>query len=84
MPNKKTKDTTSAERSKTVMKTRDFLQRLIDPKETARVPKEVREEAEKLLVHFPNYFDLMISHQHIPFVWGGVERPADLVSEWQK
>ena len=33
--------------------TRDFLLRLIDTKETPRIPREVRREARALLRHYP-------------------------------
>ena len=36
-----------------VVATRDFLLRLIDTKETPRIPREVRREARALLRHFP-------------------------------
>ena len=36
-----------------VVATRDFLLRLIDTKETPRIPREVRREARALLRHYP-------------------------------
>ncbi len=36
-----------------VVATRDFLLRLINTKETPRIPREVRREARALLRHFP-------------------------------
>ena len=36
-----------------VVSTRDFLLRLIDTKETPRIPREVRREARALLRHYP-------------------------------
>ena len=36
-----------------VVATRDFLLRLIDTKETPRIPREVRREARALLQHYP-------------------------------
>ena len=83
MTAKKMKETTPAERSRCIMKTADFLKRLVDPKETARVPKEVREEAEKLLKHFPVWIDITLSNKHAPFLWGDLPRPTGLVSEWE-
>lgn len=36
-----------------VVATRDFLLRLINPKVTPRIPREVRREARALLRHYP-------------------------------
>ena len=36
-----------------VVATRDFLLRLVDTKETPRIPREVRREARALLRHYP-------------------------------
>jgi len=36
-----------------VISTRDFLLRLTNPKETPRIPREVRREAKTLLRHYP-------------------------------
>lgn len=41
------------ERVNSIIKTRDFLLRLLDPKKTPRVPKIVRKEAYCCLRHFP-------------------------------
>jgi hypothetical protein len=35
-----------------------FLQQLCNPEITPRVPKHVREEARRILRHYPNYYDL--------------------------
>jgi len=36
-----------------IVATRDYLLRLMDTKETPRIPREVRREARALLRHFP-------------------------------
>lgn len=75
--------TTPTERSTAVLQAERFLRRLLDSKETPRVPRELREEAAALLRHYPTYFDLAISCRHAPFVWGPVPRPPDAISEWE-
>lgn len=45
------------ERTRAVVYTRAFLQCLIDPRKTPRVPRIVRREAAALLRHYPHAFD---------------------------
>jgi hypothetical protein len=48
------------ERTRAVINTREFLLRLCSPYGGfKRIPGEVREEARRLLKHFPNTFDLL-------------------------
>lgn len=44
------------ERYRAVVYTHDFLRKLLDPKATPRVPKAVRQEARRLLKHYPAEF----------------------------
>jgi hypothetical protein len=46
------------ERFRAVLRTREFLVNLCNPKHTPRVPKIIREEALWCLRHYPNYFDM--------------------------
>ena len=46
------------ERSRSVQQTETFLKALIDPKETPRVPKYVREWASNCLRHYPSHYDM--------------------------
>ena len=41
------------ERYRAVIQTRDFLRKLLDPKEAPRIPKRIREEASRCLRHYP-------------------------------
>ncbi len=45
--------TLPAERLNAIIKTREFLLSLLDPKKTPRVPKAVRKDAYYCLRHFP-------------------------------
>ncbi len=44
------------ERKAAVMNTEKFLIRLMDPKQTPRVPKAIRQEACRLLRHYPTEY----------------------------
>jgi hypothetical protein len=46
------------ERVNSVNRTRQFLRSLLDPKETPRIPKQIRQQAASLLRHFPNEYDM--------------------------
>jgi hypothetical protein len=50
--------TLNYERRNSLMYTRGFLQALLDPKQTPRVPKEVRQWASRCLRHFPTPLDV--------------------------
>jgi hypothetical protein len=46
------------ERTNAVLRTEKFLMDLRDPKKYPRVPREVREEAQRLLRHYPSKYDM--------------------------
>lgn len=48
------------ERVNAVNRTREFLYSLLDPKQTPRVPKHIRETARSLLKHYPSDLDMNI------------------------
>jgi hypothetical protein len=50
--------TVPIERTNSVIHTREFLYSLLDAKVTPRVPKEIREQAHRLLRHYPTKFDM--------------------------
>ena len=58
------------ERRRAVNQTCDFLADLQDPKKTPRVPKEIRQEASRLLKHFPRDYDMEIAAEQSPGVFG--------------
>lgn len=51
--------TTPDERTKAVLRVERFLMDLRDPKKYPRVPKSVREEASRLLRHYPSQYNMM-------------------------
>ena len=46
------------ERTNAVLRTEKFLMDLRDPKKYPRVPKEVRQEAQRLLRHYPSQYNM--------------------------
>lgn len=50
--------TTPHERLDAIKHTEDFLIKLLDLKETPKVPKKVREEARMCLRHYPTTYDV--------------------------
>ena len=51
--------TTPDERTKAVLRVERFLMDLRNPKKYPRVPKAVREEASRLLKHYPTQYNMM-------------------------
>lgn len=50
--------TTPAERTRSVLYAKSFLEDLLDPKKTPRVPKSIRAQAYRILRHYPTRFDM--------------------------
>jgi hypothetical protein len=48
------------ERTRAVVQTEEFLNDLINPEKTPKVPKEIRKQAYFLLRHYPNQVDMKI------------------------
>jgi len=46
------------ERFRSIQKTEEFLESLLDPKKTPRVPKDIRQQARWCLRHYPNYHNM--------------------------
>ena len=71
--------TTSEERTKAVIDTRDFL-KLLATAEAVTIPGLVQSVAVCLLRHYPTTVDLDISSSALPELWGPpiVERPKEL------
>ena len=53
------KMTLPVERTQAVLQVERFLMDLRNPKKYPRVPKAVREEASRLLKHYPTQYDMM-------------------------
>ena len=50
--------TVPVERTNAVLWTEEFLVDLLDPKKTPRVPKAIRDQARRLLRHYPSKFEM--------------------------
>ena len=61
--------TLPSERARAVTNTREFLLRLINSEKTPRVPKKIREEAHRLLRHYPGDFYIEQSAKESPSIW---------------
>lgn len=48
------------ERTNAVVWTESFLKDLLDPKKTPRVPKTIRDQARRLLRHYPTKFEMEV------------------------
>ena len=57
------------ERTRAVNKAREFLYDLTDPKKTPKVPKVIREQAFRILKHYPNKYYLDRSAEKSPDIW---------------
>lgn len=53
--------TIPSERTRAVMQTEKFLEDLLDPKKTPRVPKHIRKQALWCLRHYPSQFDMELT-----------------------
>lgn len=62
--------TIGTERKNAVEYTAEFLRDLCDPKKTPRIPLKLRRRAAALLRHYPNSFDLKLSQEKAPDIWG--------------
>jgi hypothetical protein len=63
--------TTPDERTRAVLKTREFLTALASPARTPGVPDAVRQRAETLLRYYPEAADMAIAHNNCPHWFGG-------------
>ena len=60
------------ERTRALFETKLFLQELMDPKVTPRVPRALRGKAKSLLKHFPTVHEIEKAHKALPEDFGPV------------
>ena len=67
--------TLPVERTRSVQYAADFLLRLagFGPQPIKRIPKSVRDEARRILRHYPTTYDLADSARRMPDRWGKPE-----------
>ncbi len=58
------------ERTRAVLQTRELLKRLMDSKDTPRVPRWLRGQAKLLLRHYPTVADIERVHRDVPDLFG--------------
>lgn len=68
--------TTPDERTLAVLHTRDFLEALASSDGQPGVPDEVREEARRLLRHYPDVTDLRLASTALPLKFGSPKSHA--------
>ena len=61
--------TIPTERTRSVLQTKDFLERLLGT-DKAEVPESIRVEARRLLRHYPSASDLRLAAEACPDWWG--------------
>ena len=66
--------TMPSEKAQAVLNTRQFLEELLDPKKTPRVPSAVRKEASRCLRHYPSECDVTKAKELSPDVWGSADK----------
>jgi len=66
--------TIPSERTRAVLKAKEFLLALSDPKRTPRVPKKIRKEALEILKHYPWNHHLEQTSKALPNLWGKEEK----------
>jgi hypothetical protein len=62
--------TTPHERTRAVVHTQEFLRELTTPTSIPDVPDAVRQEARRLLRHYPGRGDMRLTHTAMPVWWG--------------
>ena len=67
--------TIASERTRAVNLTAEFLYDLLDPKQTPRVPKEIRRRAAALLRHYPSRFDMELTVEEGSSRFGDEKNP---------
>lgn len=68
-------------RTRALLKTRYFLEELTSARDTPRVPKQVRDTARQLLLHYPGFDEIESAHKALPELFGPVlQRQAEGLS----
>lgn len=58
------------ERYRALLRTKDFLRALLDPKQTPKVPRIIRRQAGNVLKHFPAEYQLEELPKKLPKLFG--------------
>lgn len=64
--------TVAFERTRALVQTKEFLEAMLDPKATPRVPRWMRGRAKALLRHYPGLAEIEVVHKALPDEFGPV------------
>lgn len=60
------------ERTRALISAKEFLEAMMDPKQTPRTPRWMRGKAKALLRHYPGLCEIELAHKALPEVYGPV------------
>jgi len=73
------------ERFRSIQRTEEFLQDLLNPQKTPRIPKEIREQARWCLRHYPSYHNLKELERAAPnVVQERMEDVSRMIKYWEE
>ena len=73
------------ERFRSIQRTEEFLEALINPQKTPRIPKEIREQARWCLRHYPSYHNLKELEREAPHViQERMEDVSRMIKYWEE
>lgn len=62
--------TTPDERTRAILHTKDLLVELLSAEQAPNVPEAIRDEARRLLRHYPSPAELGLAHRALPMFFG--------------
>jgi hypothetical protein len=65
------------ERYRSILNTKKFLLDLVNPKETPRIPKSIRQHARLLLKHYPADYEMEEAAEQSPSLFSKSDKLAD-------
>ncbi|WP_405048390.1 BPSL0761 family protein [Rhodoferax sp.] len=60
------------ERTRALNSAKEFLEAMLDPKQTPRTPRWMRGKAKAILRHYPGLCEIEMAHKALPEVFGPV------------
>ena len=73
------------ERFRSIQRTEEFLESLLNPKKTPRISKKIREEAGRCLRHYPSYHNLKELERAAPeIIQERMEDVSRMIKYWEE
>jgi hypothetical protein len=72
--------TTAHQRTRSILQTREFLSGLASAEAWPELPSQVRDEARRLLRHYPEPWHISRLHERMPEEWGSIAAVHDEVA----